>query len=97
MIVHVANGIWRPMDLHANDDQRERLFMPVIAGDIKVAFTLTEPGAGSGAESAAAWSARATRTTVSGEKHLIMFGTIADYLLTFARLRVLAARTESSR
>ena len=41
MIVHVGNGIWRPMDSHANDDQRERFIKPVVAGEIKVAFTLT--------------------------------------------------------
>jgi alkylation response protein AidB-like acyl-CoA dehydrogenase len=86
MIVHVANGIWRPMDSHANDDQRERFIKPAVAGEIKVAFTLTEPGAGSGADIRAVVVRQGDTYYLSGEKHLITFGTIADYLMTFARV-----------
>src|SRR5665213_4108705 len=50
MIVHVCNGIWRPMDSHATNEQRERFVLPLVAGEIKVAFTLTEPTAGTGAD-----------------------------------------------
>ena len=50
MIVHVCNGIWRPLDSHATDEQRERFVLPLVAGEIKVAFTLTEPTAGTGAD-----------------------------------------------
>jgi alkylation response protein AidB-like acyl-CoA dehydrogenase len=86
MIVHVGNGIWRPMDSHANDDQRERFVKPVIAGAIKVAFTLTEPGAGSGADIRCSVVREGDTYYLSGEKHLITFGTIADYLMCFARV-----------
>jgi alkylation response protein AidB-like acyl-CoA dehydrogenase len=86
MIVHVANGIWRPMDSHANDDQRERFIKPAVAGEIKVAFTLTEPGAGSGADIRCSVVREGDTYYLSGEKHLITFGTIADYLMTFARV-----------
>ena len=86
MIVHVANGIWRPMDSHANDDQRERFIKPTVAGEIKVAFTLTEPGAGSGADIRCSVVREDDTYYLSGEKHLITFGTIADYLMTFARV-----------
>jgi alkylation response protein AidB-like acyl-CoA dehydrogenase len=86
MIVHVANGIWRPMDSHANDDQRERFIKPTVAGEIKVAFTLTEPGAGSGADIRCRVVRDGDTYYLSGEKHLITFGTIADYLMTFARV-----------
>ena len=86
MIVHVANGIWRPMDPHANDDQRERFIKPTVAGEIKVAFTLTEPGAGSGADIRCSVVREDDTYYLSGEKHLITFGTIADYLMTFARV-----------
>ena len=86
MIVHVANGIWRPMDSHANDDQRERFIKPTVAGEIKVAFTLTEPGAGSGADIRCSVVREGDTYYLSGEKHLITFGTIADYLMTFARV-----------
>ena len=86
MIVHVANGIWRPMDSHANDDQRERFIKPTVAGEIKVAFTLTKPGAGSGADIRCSVVREDDTYYLSGEKHLITFGTIADYLMTFARV-----------
>ena len=50
MIVHVCNGIWRPIAANADAEQRERFLLPLIAGDIKVAFALTEPNAGTGAD-----------------------------------------------
>ncbi len=50
MIVHVCNGIWRPMDSHASEEQRQRFVVPQVQGEIKVAFTLTEPTAGTGAD-----------------------------------------------
>src|SRR5205807_2227133 len=50
MIVHVCNGIWRPIDSHASREQRERFVLQVVSGAIKVAFTLTAPTAGTGAD-----------------------------------------------
>ena len=49
MIVHVCNGIWRPIAAHATEE-RQRFLLPLVAGKIKVAFTLTEPTAGTGAD-----------------------------------------------
>jgi alkylation response protein AidB-like acyl-CoA dehydrogenase len=86
MIVHVCNGIWRPIDSHATAEQRERFVLPVISGDIKVAFTLTEPTAGTGADLRCSVVRDGENYLLSGEKHLITFGTIADYLLCFARV-----------
>jgi alkylation response protein AidB-like acyl-CoA dehydrogenase len=86
MIVHVCNGVWRPLDSHATDEQRERFVLPLVAGDIKVAFTLTEPTAGTGADLRASVVREGDTYYLSGEKHLITFGTIADYLLLFARV-----------
>jgi len=85
MIVHVCNGIWRPVDSHASDEQRERFVKPLVAGDIKVAFTLTEPTAGTGADLRCSVTREGDTYYLSGEKHLITFGTISDYLLLFAR------------
>ncbi|MBV9536066.1 MAG: acyl-CoA dehydrogenase family protein [Solirubrobacterales bacterium] len=87
MIVHVCNGIWRPMDSHASEEQRERFVKPQVRGEIKVAFTLTEPTAGTGADLRASVVREGDAYLLSGEKHLITFGTIADYLLCFARLK----------
>ena len=86
MIVHVCNGIWRPMDSHASEEQRQRFVVPQVLGDIKVAFTLTEPTAGTGADIRCSAVREGDTYLLSGEKHLITFGTIADYLLCFARL-----------
>jgi len=87
MIVHVCNGIWRPIAAHATDEQLERFLMPLVAGEIKVAFTLTEPTAGTGADLRCSVAREGDTYYLSGEKHLITFGTIADYLLLFARLQ----------
>jgi alkylation response protein AidB-like acyl-CoA dehydrogenase len=86
MIVHVCNGIWRPIDSHATNEQRERFVLPVVSGEIKVAFTLTEPTAGTGADLRCSVVREGDTYYLSGEKHLITFGTIADYLLCFARV-----------
>ncbi|MBV9818768.1 MAG: acyl-CoA dehydrogenase family protein [Solirubrobacterales bacterium] len=86
MIVHVCNGVWRPVDSHASLQQRERFVLPLVAGDIKVAFTLTEPTAGTGADLRCSVVREGDTYYLSGEKHLITFGTIADYLLLFARV-----------
>jgi alkylation response protein AidB-like acyl-CoA dehydrogenase len=86
MIVHVCNGIWRPIAGNADATQRERFLLPLIAGDIKVAFALTEPNAGTGADLRCSVAREGDTYYVSGEKHLITFGTIADYLLLIARV-----------
>jgi alkylation response protein AidB-like acyl-CoA dehydrogenase len=86
MIVHVCNGIWRPIAASADHAQRERFLLPLIAGEIKVAFALTEPTAGTGADLRCSVVREGDTYYVSGEKHLITFGTIADYLLLIARL-----------
>ncbi len=86
MIVHVCNGIWRPMDSHASEEQRERFVKPQVRGEIKVAFTLTEPTAGTGADIRSSVVREGDTYFLSGEKHLITFGTVADYLLLFGRL-----------
>jgi alkylation response protein AidB-like acyl-CoA dehydrogenase len=86
MIVHVCNGIWRPIAAYATDEQRERFLVPLVAGEIKVAFTLTEPTAGTGADLRCSVVREDDTYYLSGEKHLITFGTIADYLLVIARV-----------
>ena len=85
MIVHVCNGIWRPIVAHATPEQRERFVLPLVAGEIKVAFALTEPTAGTGADLRTSVVREGDTYYLSGEKHLITFGTIADYLLLIAR------------
>ncbi|MBV8197818.1 MAG: acyl-CoA dehydrogenase family protein [Candidatus Eremiobacteraeota bacterium] len=86
MIVHVVNGTWRSMDRFATPEQRAKFILPSINGEIKVAFTLTEPTAGTGADLRASVVREGDTYFLSGEKHLITFGTICDYWLLFARV-----------
>jgi alkylation response protein AidB-like acyl-CoA dehydrogenase len=86
MIVHVCNGIWRALDQFATPEQRERFVLPQVAGDIRVAFTLTEPTAGTGADLRSSVERDGDTYYLSGEKHLITFGVRCDYWLAFARL-----------
>lgn len=86
MIVHVVNGTWRAMERYANADQRERFIKPSVSGELKVAFTLTEPTAGTGADLRCSVTREGDTYYLSGEKHMITFGTICDYWLLFARV-----------
>jgi alkylation response protein AidB-like acyl-CoA dehydrogenase len=86
MIVHVVNGTWRSMNPHANQEQRDRFIKPSVAGDITVAFTLTEPGNGTGADISCSVRREGDTYYLSGTKHLITFGVDCDYWLLFARL-----------
>jgi alkylation response protein AidB-like acyl-CoA dehydrogenase len=86
MIVHVANGVWRAMDQFATDEQRERFVKPAVTGERTVAFTLTEPAAGSGADLRCSVVREGDTYRLYGEKHLITFGLTCDWWLLFARL-----------
>ncbi|MEU3860753.1 acyl-CoA dehydrogenase family protein [Streptomyces sp. NPDC028722] len=86
MIVHVVNGIWRSMDGHADDEQRKRFVIPSVTGDITIAFTLTEPGNGTGADITTSVVREGDTYYLSGRKHLITFGVRCDYYLLAARV-----------
>lgn len=85
MIVHVCNGTWRAIDQLATDEQRQAFVLPQVAGDIRVAFTLTEPDAGTGADLRCEVVQEGDTYFLSGRKHLITFGVSCDYWLLFAR------------
>ncbi len=86
MIVHVINGIWRSIDFLSDEQQRDKFVKPLVRGDISVAFALTEPHAGSGADIRTQARKEGNEYVLNGEKWLITFGDTADYLLLFARL-----------
>ena len=86
MIVHVVNGTWRAMDRFATPEQRHKFVIPSVQGALKIAFTLTEPTAGTGADLRSSVVREGETYYLSGEKHLITFGTICDYWLLFARM-----------
>jgi alkylation response protein AidB-like acyl-CoA dehydrogenase len=87
MIVHVSNGLWRAMLPHANAEQVERFVRPQVTGQLRVAFTLTEPNAGTGADIKSSVVREGDTYYLSGQKHMITFGHSADYLLLAARLQ----------
>lgn len=86
MIVHVVNGTWRAMDPWATEAQRDQFVRPSVAGTKKVAFALTEPGNGTGADITCSVTQEGDTYYLSGEKHLITFGVRCDYWLLAARL-----------
>ena len=47
MLVHLTNGLWRPLAQYGNDDQR-RLVAGMASGENVVAFALTEETGGTG-------------------------------------------------
>ncbi len=83
MLVHLTNGIWRPVARYGNDSQR-KLVSSVADGDTVLAFALTELSGGTGRDtkSRAVRSGDAWRLT--GEKHLITFADRADYFILIA-------------
>jgi alkylation response protein AidB-like acyl-CoA dehydrogenase len=86
MIVHVCNGTWRAMDRFATEEQRRAFVIPAVKGELRVAFTLTEPTAGTGADLRSSVERDGGLYYLSGEKHLITFGVQCDYWLLFARV-----------
>lgn len=83
MLVHVTNGIWRPLERFGTDEQRA-LIAGLAAGEVTIAFCLTERTGGTGRDlhSRAEW--RAGQWYLSGEKHLITFADRAGYFLLLA-------------
>lgn len=76
----------RPILIGGTEEQKRRWLTPVATGEMKAAFCLTEPSAGS---DAANMRARAVRDgndyVLNGEKIYISGGTVADYCTVFAK------------
>lgn len=80
MLVHLTNGVWRPIAEFGTDEQR-KLIAGLASGDEVVAFCLTEQAGGTGRD----LRSRAVKTQddwlLSGEKHLITFADRATHFL----------------
>jgi hypothetical protein len=76
----------QPIVIGGSEEQKRAWLPPSAAGDIKGAFCLTEPNAGS---DPAAIESRATRDgneyVIDGEKMFISGGSVADFVITFAK------------
>lgn len=86
VIVHVMNSLWRSVDSKATKAQRERFVLPLIAGEQRVTFTLTEPNSGSGADIKTTARRDGDDYVLNGEKWMIIFSDVANYFLLFSRL-----------
>lgn len=80
MLVHVNNGIWRPLANFGNPSQRE-LVRALADGEVCVAFALTEKAGGTGRDLRSSARRDGDGWRVTGEKHLITFGDRADHFI----------------
>jgi alkylation response protein AidB-like acyl-CoA dehydrogenase len=80
MLVHVANGLWRPLARFGNETQRE-LVARSGRGEICLAFALTEKSGGTGRDLRSLAHRSGSGWLVSGEKHLITFADVADWFV----------------
>ena len=78
-----------PILYFGTDDQKSRFLPGMIAGDIKAAYCLTEPGAGSDAlnsKSRADLSADGSHYVLNGQKMWISNSGFADVFIVFAKI-----------
>jgi len=80
MLMHLTNGVWRPLAMFGNEQQRA--LVPQIArGETVVAFSLTEMAGGTGRDLHSHAVRDGDDWLVSGEKHLITFADRADHFI----------------
>ena len=78
-----------PLLLAGNDEQKEKYLRPVVTGEKKLAFALTEPGAGSDAGAVATTAKReGDHYVLNGRKCFITMAPLADYAVVFAKTDV---------
>ena len=78
-----------PLLLAGNDEQREKYLRPVVTGKKKLAFALTEPGAGSDAGSVATVAKKeGDHYILNGRKCFITMAPLSDYAVVFAKTDV---------
>ncbi|MBA2390789.1 MAG: acyl-CoA dehydrogenase family protein [Geodermatophilaceae bacterium] len=70
---------------HCNEEQKQRYLLPLLAGDRKSCFAITEPGAGSDARAITTSARREGESyVINGEKTFITRGNDADFVMVFA-------------
>ncbi|MEO6471692.1 MAG: acyl-CoA dehydrogenase family protein [Aeromicrobium sp.] len=80
MLVHLTNGVWRPLVRFGNEQQRA-IVRDIAAGDAVVAFCLTEAAGGTGRDLKSVARRDGEGWRVSGEKHLITFADRASHFI----------------
>lgn len=75
-----------PLQLSGNDDQKEKYLRPVVTGAKKLAFALTEPGAGSDAGGMTTTAVKdGDYYILNGRKCFITAAPLADYSVIYAK------------
>lgn len=78
-----------PLQLSGTDEQKEKYLRPVITGKKKLAFALTEPGAGSDAASMTTTAVKdGDYYVLNGRKCFITMAPLADYSIVYAKTDV---------
>ncbi|GAB3081957.1 acyl-CoA dehydrogenase family protein [Nocardioides zeae] len=80
MLVHLTNGVWRPLARFGNESQRA-LVAGMASGDVVVAFCLTEQSGGTGRDLKSVARRDGDGWRLTGEKHLITFADRADHFI----------------
>lgn len=75
-----------PLLLQGTDEQKEKYLRPILSGDKKLCFALTEPGAGSDAGSMAATAVKdGDYYILNGRKTFITMAPLSDYAIVYAK------------
>jgi alkylation response protein AidB-like acyl-CoA dehydrogenase len=80
MLVHVNNGLWRPLHQFGNERQRA-VAAALAAGETCAAFALTEKAGGTGRDLRSTAVRANGEWRISGEKHLITFADRAEHFI----------------
>ena len=83
MLIHVTNGLWRPLASFGKPEQQQ-LVTQMATGETCVAFALTEKSGGPGSDLHSRAERDGSSWRISGEKHLITFADRADWFILFA-------------
>jgi alkylation response protein AidB-like acyl-CoA dehydrogenase len=80
MLVHLTNGIWRPLEMFGTPDQKG-LIDQIVTGEVVVAFCLTEQTGGTGLDLHSRATLEGETWRISGEKHWITFADRATHFV----------------
>jgi len=84
-LVHVHNSFAHALSEIGSDEQRNAVLPGAAAGDRSVAFALTEPGHGTGADLGSTAVTTDSGYVINGKKHLITNSQIATEFIYFAK------------
>jgi alkylation response protein AidB-like acyl-CoA dehydrogenase len=85
VIVHVHNSFAHAISEIANDEQKAQVLFGAATGRNSVAFALTEPGHGTGADLGSTAVRSGDEYVITGEKWLITNSDIATHFIVFAK------------